>query len=53
MKKRIVVDIDSELWRQASICAAELQITKKEFLETALKKHIENIRRINNDAFKK
>ena len=41
MKKRIVVDIDKELWRQASICAAKMQTTKKHFLENALRKYLE------------
>lgn len=41
MKQRIVIDIDKELWRQVSMKAAELQMTKKEFVEAAMRRKLE------------
>ena len=42
MKKRIVIDIDEELWRKVSIRVAEEQTTKQRFVERALKKGLED-----------
>ena len=39
--KNINIEIDSDLWRLVSIRAAELEITKKEFVETALREKLE------------
>ena len=36
-KQRVVIDLDKELWRQVSIRVAELQTTKKEFVESTLR----------------
>ena len=40
MLQRIVVDVDKELWRQASIMAAEMSIKKKVLLQEALREYI-------------
>lgn len=40
LKKRIVIDIDKELWRQVSIQVAKECTTKYEFVEKALKEKL-------------
>ena len=43
MKKRIVIDIDKELWRRVSIKVAEEQTTKQKFVEKALEEKLEKV----------
>lgn len=39
--QRVNIDLDKELWRRASVRAAELGITKRELVEKAIEKFIE------------
>ncbi|MCG0277948.1 MAG: hypothetical protein L5656_05400 [Thermanaeromonas sp.] len=38
--RRINIDLDRELWRQAGMVAAKLEITKRKLVEMALKEFI-------------
>ena len=40
-EKIITIHMDADLWYQVSIMAAKLYITKKEFVETALRDKLE------------
>jgi hypothetical protein len=41
VKKRINLDIDGELWRRLGVRCAELEMMKKEFVEKAIEKLLE------------
>ena len=40
-EKIITIHMDAELWYQVSIMAAKLYVTKKEFVQTALREKLE------------
>jgi len=42
MKQRVNMDIDRELWKQASVKAAQLGVTKKELVEMGIKKILQS-----------
>lgn len=44
-KQRVNMDLDKELWKRVSIKAIEEGIQKKELVEKALKKYLEEIKK--------
>lgn len=42
--QRVNMDLDKALWRKVSVRAAEEGITKKELVEKALKKYLEELK---------
>jgi len=42
MKQRVNMDIDKDLWKQASVKAAQLGVTKKKLVEMGIKKILQS-----------
>lgn len=46
--RRITLDIDKRLWYEVGIESAKLDVTKREFVETALREKIEKLKEENH-----